>query len=74
MYDKFIKILPIETTSNYISFSKHFREVVHRVGSTSHEMAPLKKNIHNLSFLTDNLKASNKRYLQFISAFDNDGV
>jgi len=74
MYDKFSKILRIETTSNDISFFKHFREVVHRDGSKSHEMASLKKNIYSLSFLTDNLKAANKRYLEFISAFDNKEV
>lgn len=74
MYDKFRKILRIETTTNDISFFKHFREVVHRDGTTSHEMAPLKKNIYSLSFLTDNLKASNRRYLEFISAFDNKEV
>jgi predicted transcriptional regulator len=74
MYDKFSKILRLETTSNDISFFKHFREVVHRDGSTSHEMASLKKNIYSLIFLTENLKASNKRYLEFISAFDNKEV
>jgi hypothetical protein len=74
IYDKFSKILRIETTSNDISFFKHFREVVHRDGSKSHEMASLKKNIYSLSFLTDNLKAANKRYLEFISAFDNKVV
>jgi len=74
MYDKFGKILRIETTSNDISFFKHFREVVHRDGTKSHETAPLKKNIYSLSFLSDNLKASNKRYLEFISAFDNKGI
>jgi DNA-binding MarR family transcriptional regulator len=74
MYDKFSKILRIETTSNDISFFKHFREVVHRDGSTSYEIASLKKNIYSLAFLTDNLKASNKRYLEFISAFDNKEV
>jgi hypothetical protein len=37
-------------------------------------MAPLKKNIYSLSFLTDNLKAANKRYLDFIAAFDNQQV
>jgi len=74
MYDKFRKILRIETTSNDISFFKHFREVVHRDGTASHEMAPLKKNIYSLSFLNDNLKASNRRYLEFISAFDNKEV
>lgn len=74
MYDKFSKILRIETISNDISFFKHFREIVHHDGSTSHEMAPLKKNIYSLSFLSENLKASNKRYLEFISAFDNKEV
>ena len=74
MYDKFSKILRIETTTNDISFFKHFREVVHRDGSKSHEMASLKKNIYSLTFLTDNLKAANRRYLEFISAFDNKEV
>jgi len=37
-------------------------------------MAPLKKNIYSLLFLKDNLKASNKRYLEFISAFDNKEI
>ena len=70
-YDKFSKILRIETTTNDISFLKYFREVVHRDGTSSHEMASLKKNIYSLAFLKDNLKASNKRYLEFISVFDN---
>ena len=74
MYDKFSKILRIETTSNNISFFKHFREVIHRDGSKSHEIAPLKKNIYSLSFLSDNLKAVNKRYLEFISAFNNKEI
>jgi DNA-binding MarR family transcriptional regulator len=74
MYDKFSKILRIETTCNDISFFKHFREVVHRDGTTSNQMAPLKKNIYSLAFLADNLKAANKRYLDFISAFDNQDV
>lgn len=74
MYDKFNKILRIETTTNDISFFKHFREVVHRDGTTSHQIAPLKKNIYSLSFWADNLKSANKRYLEFISAFDNKEV
>jgi hypothetical protein len=71
MYDKFGKILRIETTCNDISFFKHFREVVHRDGTTSNQMASLKKNIYSLAFLSDNLKAANKRYIDFIAAFDN---
>jgi DNA-binding MarR family transcriptional regulator len=74
MYDKFGKILRIETTTNDISFFKHFREVVHRDGTKSHEMASLKKNIYSLTFLTGNLKSANKRYLEFVSAFDNKEV
>lgn len=74
MYDKFSKMIRIETTANDISFFKHFREVVHRDGTTSNQVAPLKKNIYSLAFLTDNLKAANKRYLEFISAFDNKDV
>lgn len=74
MYDKFSKILRIETTTNDISFFKHYREVVHRDGTTSYQIAALKKNIYSLSFLADNLKAANKRYLEFISAFNNKEV
>jgi predicted transcriptional regulator len=74
MYDKFSKILRIETTCNDISFFKHYREVVHRDGTTSNQIAPLKKNIYSLTFLADNLKAANKRYLDFIAAFDNQQV
>lgn len=74
MYDKFSKILRIETTTNDVGFFKHYRKVEHRDGTTSHKMAPLKKNIYSLPLLKDNLKASNKRYLEFISAFDNKEV
>lgn len=71
MYDKFQKILRIETTINDVSFFKHYREVVHRDGTKSMEMATLKKSIYSLPLLKDNMKASNNRYLEFISAFDN---
>jgi len=71
MYDKFSKILRIETTINDVSFFKHHREVVHLDRSKSTKMAHLKKNIFSLPLLKDNMDASNKRYLDFISAFDN---
>jgi predicted transcriptional regulator len=74
MYDKFSKILRIETTTNDISFFKHYREVVHRDGSTSMENASLKKGLYSLGMLKDNLNAANKRYIEFISAFDNKEV
>jgi predicted transcriptional regulator len=74
MYDKFSKILRIETTINDVSFFKHYREVVHLDGSKSMQMAHLKKNIFSLPLLKDNMHAANKRYMDFISAFDNKDV
>lgn len=71
MYDKYSKILRIETTTNDVTFFKHYREVEHRNGTKSMKFAPLKKNIYSLTLLTLLFKASNKRYLEFISAFDN---
>jgi hypothetical protein len=71
MYDKFSKILRIEATTNDIGFFKHYREVEHRDGTKSMQYASLKKNIYILTLLALLFKASNKRYLEFISAFDN---
>jgi len=71
MYDKFGKILRVETTTNDVTFFKHYREVEHRDGSRTKKTAPLKKNIYSLSVLKDLFKASNKRYIEFISAIDN---
>jgi len=74
MYDKFSKILRIETTCSDISFFKHYREVEHRDGTKSNEMAHLKKSIYSFSFLAEILKTANKRYLDFIAALDNKEV
>jgi len=74
MYDKFSKILRIETTTNDVSFFKHYRKVEHRDGTTSMKNASLKKNIYSLAVLSQLFKASNKRYLAFISAFDNKQI
>jgi hypothetical protein len=71
MYDKFSKILRVETTSNDISFFKHRRDVVHCDGTKSNKIARMKKGIYSLSVLTDCLKSANKRYIDFISGFDN---
>ena len=69
MYDKFQKILRIETTVNDVSFFRHYRTVEHRDGTKTQKLAPMKKNIYSLVPLKDELTASNKRYLQFISSF-----
>jgi hypothetical protein len=71
MYDKFNKILRIETTTNDVCFFKHYREVVHRDASRSKQLTGLKKNIYSLPLLQISLKAANKRYLEFISAIEN---
>jgi predicted transcriptional regulator len=71
MYDKFSKILRVETTVNDLSFFKHYREVVHRDGTKSNEVARLKKGIYSLGYLAGTLKSSNRRCIEFISAFDN---
>ncbi len=71
MYDKFAKILRIETTSNDIGFFKHYRKVEHRDGRNTRKYTSLKKNIYSMVPLQAILKSSNKRYLEFISAIEN---
>ena len=74
MYDKFSKILRIETTSNDITLFKHYRKVEHRDGTKEDKVAPLKKNIYSLSLLTGLLKASNRRYIEFISLIETKEI
>lgn len=71
MYDKFGLVLRIETTTNDVSEFKIYREVQQRDGSQIEKLARMKKNIYSLFPLTGLLKASNRRYLEFISAFDD---
>lgn len=68
LYDKFSRVLRIETTVNHVSFFKHYRQVQHRDGSTSMRWAPMKKTIHSLPALQEVLSAANGRYLKFISS------
>jgi hypothetical protein len=71
MYDKFGIVLRIETTVNDVSQFKHYREVSHRDGTKEHKVAPMQKTIYSLYPLAKLLKASNRRYLEFISTFDD---
>ena len=48
MYDKFGRVLRLETTTNDVSFFKHHRKVEHRSGHRTREVAPLKKSIYSL--------------------------
>jgi hypothetical protein len=45
--------------------------VEHRDGTWEMKDAPLKKSIYSLSMLVELMKASNRRYLEFISAIDD---
>lgn len=74
MYDKYNKILRIETTVNDVSFFKHYRTVEHRDGTTSQQQASVKKNIFSLMVLAAILLAANTRYLAFISAIEDNTV
>jgi hypothetical protein len=71
MYDKFGLVLRIETTVNDVSQFKFYREVQQRDGNTVHKLAKMKKNIYSLFPLAGLLKAANRRYLEFISTFDD---
>lgn len=71
MYDKYGLVLRIETTVNNVSFFKHLRNVRHRNGEESYQMAPLKKTIYSLFDLRKILTQCNARYLDFISTLDD---
>jgi hypothetical protein len=71
MYDKFGRVLRIETTTNDVSFFKHHRKVEHRDGHTTRELAAVKKSIYSLIDLREILLGCNRRYLEFLSALDD---
>jgi hypothetical protein len=74
IYDKFGHILRIETTTNDVAFFKHYREVIHRDGSRTEKYAAMRKTIYSLTALFPIMQASNRRYLEFISAIEDDKV
>ena len=71
MYDKFGRVLRLETTTNNVSFFKHYRKVEHRDGSSEHCLANLKKSIYSLVDLRQVLLGCNKRYLEYLSALED---
>jgi hypothetical protein len=71
MYDKFGRVLRLETTTNQVSFFKHHRKVEHRDGHATRELAALKKSIYSLIDLREILLGCNRRYLEFLSAIED---
>jgi len=71
IYDKFGRVLRIETTSNDISFFKHHRKVEHRDGHSTRELAGLKKSIYSIIDLREIMLGCNQRYLAFLDSLDD---
>jgi hypothetical protein len=74
LYDKFGMILRIETTVNDVSFFKHYRQVEHRDGTKEMKYADMLKSIYSLPALRELLVAANRRYLEFLSALEDNTV
>ena len=74
MYDKHGCVLRIETTVNDVSFFKHHREVVHRNGTASLKLAPVRKTIHSLPLLAGILGGCNRRYLAYLATLQDPTV
>jgi hypothetical protein len=71
MYDKFRRVLRLESTVNDVSFFKHHRKVEHQDGHATRAVAPVKKTIYSLIDLREILAGCNRRYLEFLSALDD---
>ena len=71
MYDKVGRILRIETTSNDVSFFKHYRKVEHRNEPATRQIAPVNQNIYKLIDLREIMLGCNRRYLEHLSALDD---
>jgi hypothetical protein len=74
MYDKFGRVLRVETVANDVSFFKHHRTVEHRDGTREMKLAPVRKTLYSLSVLPGILGACNRRYLEFLSSLDDDSA
>lgn len=71
MYDKFGQILRIETTTLDVTSFRHYREVGQQDGHKTLKNAAMKKTIYSLTELQRVLLGVNRRYLEFISGFDD---
>ena len=74
MYDKFGRVLRLETTTNDVSFFKHHRKVEHKDTRSTRELAALKKTIYSLIDLREILAGCNRRYLEFLSALEDSSA
>jgi len=70
-YDKFGIALRIETTTNDVSFFKHFRDVKKADGTITNKIAPMRKSIYSLPDPAQLMYDANMRYLQWLSTLDD---
>ena len=71
VYDKFARVLRVETTVNDLGFFKHHRKVEHKDRHVTRELAPLQKTIYSLIDVREILLGCNQRYLAFLSSLDD---
>jgi hypothetical protein len=71
MDDKGGRVRRIETSSNDITFFRHYRKVVGRDGQEEYKMAALKKSIYSLSDVVEILGAACQRYLDFLGTLED---
>ena len=72
MYDKFNRVLRIETTTNEVGFFRHYRMVEQKDGRRVMKLAAVRKTIYSLDpDLRTLLGSANQRYLEFVSALDD---
>lgn len=71
MYNKSGNVLRVEITINNVSEIKINREVTKRDGFTVNQLAPMKKSIHSLNYITFFSKCVISRYLDFLSKLTN---
>lgn len=71
MYDKFKRVLRVETTVNDVPFFKRHRKVEHRHQPDTPELTPLEKTIYSLIDLREILFDCNRRYPDYLSALDD---
>ena len=69
-YDKYNKVLRVETTSEKANKFKCRRMVYSRNGERNIKVASVKKNILSLDVLFGIMSSANRRYLDFISALE----
>jgi DNA-binding MarR family transcriptional regulator len=71
VYDKFSRVLRVETTVNDVSFFKHYRKVEHRDRPSSRQLATMKRSIYSLPDLRQVMLGCNQRYLAFLASLDD---